>query len=167
LDGFVEIKVLLPDRYLRVDTLAGVAHRSGFAGRTLLTPAGDLRVERARFTRLLLGAAAYTAAPSRDEQLTLRSTGEDAFQDTAAVDVTGPGFSARLVVDAQSRVPLRLVYFGDRQVSTVVSFANRRAVSGIDLPFRITTQTPERVLETLMFDEILVDPELGAADFHK
>jgi hypothetical protein len=73
----------------------------------------------------------------------------------------------RLVVDVPSYLPLRLVSFGDRRGSTVVSFANRRPVGGIDLPFRITTQTSERVLETLMFDEILVNPDLTEDAFRR
>ena len=62
---------------------------------------------------------------------------------------------------------MRIVYFGERQVSTVVSFANRRSVGGLSLPFRVTTQTPDRVLETLMFDEIRVNPDLKQDDFRK
>jgi hypothetical protein len=46
-----------------------------------------------------------------------------------------------------------------------MSFANRRPAGGIDLPFRITTQTPDRVLETLMIDEIVVNPDLTDRDF--
>jgi hypothetical protein len=164
LDGVVEIRIVLPDRYLRVDTLDGSERRSGFAGRTVLTPGGDIRVEQARLTQLMLGSAAYLLASPR---LSVRSTGEGAFPDTAAVDVTGPGYSMRLVVDVPSYLPLRLVSSGDRRGSTVVSFANRRPVGGINLPFRVTTQTAERVLETLMFDEILVNPDLPESDFRK
>src|SRR5579864_2357658 len=102
----------------------------------------------------MLGAVVY-ALP--DQKIAVRSTGEEAFEDTAAVDVDGPFFAARLVVDAASFVPMRIVYFGEGRVSTVVSFADRRPVDGIDVPFRVTTRTAERVLETLMFDEITVD----------
>jgi hypothetical protein len=163
-DGQVEIRILLPDRYLRIDTSGGSERRSGVAGRVLLAPGSSVRLERARLMRLLLGAVAYgVVAPA----LLFRSTGENAFADTAALDVSGPHFSARLVFDAPSHIPLRLVYVGDRGASTVMSFANRRPVSGLDLPFRITTQTPERVLETLMFDDIVVNPDLHDGDFRR
>jgi hypothetical protein len=163
-DGQVEMKILLPDRYLRVDSVAGVERHSGFAGARLLTPGGSLTDEKARFARFMLGVLAY--APP-DSKLRLQSTGEGAFADTEAADVTGPQFSARLVVDAASHLPLRVVFFGERQVSTVVSFANRRPVEAIELPFRVTTQTPDRVLETLMFDEILVNPDLADDEFRR
>ncbi len=161
-DGTVELKILLPDRYLRVETIDGVTRRSGFAGATPLGDGATLAAERAEFARLMLGALVY--APP-DPKLRLQSTGESAFADTEALDVSGPSFSARLVFDAAAHVPMRVVLFGERQTSIVVSFANRRAVDGIALPFRVTTQTPDRVLETLMFDEILVNPELRDEDF--
>jgi hypothetical protein len=161
-DGTVEIKILLPDRYLRIDVIDSAERRSGFAGARVLTPKGNLAREQAQFARFMLGALVY--APSQP-RLRLQSTGESAFADTEAVDVSGPAFSARLVFDASTHVPLRLVFFGERQVSIVLSFANRRPVSGLDLPFRVTTQTPDRVLETLMFDEILVNPELPESEF--
>jgi hypothetical protein len=163
-DGAVAIKILLPDRYLRVDTLEGVERRMGIAGSNVLTPDGSAAEERARFARVLLGMLAY--APP-DAKLRVQSTGESAFADTEAVDLTGPAFTARLVLDAATHVPMRIVFFGDRQVSTVVSFANRRTVDGLELPFRVTTQTPDRVLETLMFDEVLVNPPLAEDEFRR
>jgi hypothetical protein len=161
-DGLVEVKIRLPDRFLRVDTFGSTERRSGFSGRTLLTPGGDLRRERALFTRLMLGLIAWTPP---DQPLVFKSTGETAFADTAAVDVDGPGFSARLVLDAASLVPLRVVYFTEGGVSMVVSFANRRSSDGVGLPSRITTQTPDRVLETVMIDDAVVNPELTDRDF--
>ena len=88
---------MLPDRYLRVDTINGAERRSGFAGRALITPKGELNAERANFARLMLGLAAYI--PS-DPPHTFESTGESAFVDTVAVDVTGPAFAARIVFDS-------------------------------------------------------------------
>jgi hypothetical protein len=155
-DSTVEIRILLPDRFLRIDRIDESAASS--PGRISERRSRD----RAQFTRLMLGAAAYNAA---DSALTVQSTGESAFPDTVALDVSGKSFSARYVVDAGTSVPLRLVYFGERSVSTVVSFADRRVTNGIDLPFRVTTRTGERVLETLTFDEILVNPPLTKSDF--
>jgi len=163
-DGTVDIRILLPDRYLRVDTVGGEERRSGFAGSLLLTRGGTISDERARFARFMLGALAYVPPGNK---FRMRVTGESAFPDTEAVDIAGPGFTARLVFDAPSHVPMRIVYFGERQVSTVVSFANRRTVGGLSLPFRVTTQTPDRVLETLMFDDVLVNPDLPESEFRR
>jgi hypothetical protein len=146
-DGTVELRIQLPDKFLRVESVRGAERRTQNA---------------AEFTRLMLGIAAYPMAAS---DLTIRSTGEEAFPETVGLDVNGKGFSARLVFDAESYVPLRLVYFGDRRVSTVVSFADRRAVDGIALPHRIATRTMQRVLETLMFDDVAVNPPMSPADF--
>ena len=146
-EGQVEIKVLLPDQFLRVDTLGGSAKPSR---------------DRAFFTRFMLGAVVY---PIPDAKLTIRSTGESAFEDTAAVDVSGPSFEARLVFEHPSMIPLRLSYFPSGSVSTVMSFANRRLVSGLLVPFRVTTQTPQRVFEALLFDEVFVNPPLTKGDF--
>ncbi len=165
-DGTVEIRILLPDRFLRVDTYSATERRSGFAGDADLSrrsgAKADLRRARAELTRLILGLAPWAATA---DSLVVKSTGETAFADTAAVDINGPGFSGRLVFDTTTHVPLRVVYFAEGGVSMVVSFANRRVSGGLELPFRITTQTPDRVLETLMLDEILVNPPLTPADF--
>jgi hypothetical protein len=163
-DGQVEIRVLFPDRYLRVDTVDGTERRSGFTGRTLLTPKGDVNAERTSFTRLMLGLAAFVPAEPR---LTFESTGESAFADTAAIDVSAPGFSARMVFDRSSHVPLRLVYDSRYGAGTVMSFANRRDVDGLQLPSRVTTLIADRVLETLMFDEMQINPDLHDADFRR
>jgi hypothetical protein len=163
-DGQVEIRVLLPDRYLRVDTINGAERRSGFAGRGLLTAKGELSAERANFVRLMLGLAAYVPV---DPQLTFESTGEAAFADTVAIDVIGPAFAARVVFDGPSHIPLRLVYDSRNGAGTVMSFANRRDVDGVALPSRVTTLVADRVLETLMFDEMHVNADLRASDFRK
>jgi hypothetical protein len=163
-DGQVEIRVLLPDRYLRVDTINGAERRSGFAGRGLLTSKGELSAERANFARLMLGLAAYIPL---DPPLTFESTGDSAFADTVAVDVSGPAFAARMVFDSPSHIPLRLVYDSRSGAGTVMSFANRRDVDGMALPSRVTTLVADRVLETLMFDEMHVNADLRDSDFRK
>src|SRR5215467_2729639 len=45
-DGLVDVRVLLPDHYLRVDTVNGVERRSGLKGRTPLAPGTDAVAER-------------------------------------------------------------------------------------------------------------------------
>lgn len=163
-DGLVEIRVRFPDRYLRVDTVNGAERRSGFVGHTLLTPKGDVNAERAAFARLVLGLAARIPT---EPKLTFESTGESAFADTAAIDVSGGGFAARMVFDSASHVPLRLVYDSRYGAGTVMSFANRRDVDGVQLPSRVTTLIADRVLETLMFDEMQVNPALQDTDFRR
>jgi len=163
-DGLVDVRVLLPDRYLRVDTINGTERRSGLAGRTLLTPKGDVNAERAGFARLMLGLAAVIPA---EPKLMFESTGESSFADTTAIDVSGPGFAARMVFDSASHIPLRLVYDSRYGAGTVMSFANRRDVDGVQLPSRVTTLIADRVLETLMFDDMQVNPDLQDTDFRR
>ena len=74
LDGAIEIKVLLPDSFLRIETYATVQRFLGFSGRSLLTEIREgnrielppekaapqmLRTTQAHFTRLMLGVATY------------------------------------------------------------------------------------------------------------
>ena len=81
----VEIRILLPDAFLRIETAEGFQKRSGVSGNDLLTmirtaegtqePPGSMRramiqAERARMGRALLGIA---ATPLRPGWLTLRS----------------------------------------------------------------------------------------------
>jgi hypothetical protein len=44
-------------------------------------------------------------------------------------------------------------------------FADRRAVSGWQMPHHITTTSQTRTVDELIFDEILVNPPLTKADF--
>lgn len=173
-DGAVEIRIQLPDRYVRIDSVGPVERWSGFDGGTLLTatreggrvtpPARSERAallaqEREQLTWFLLGLAAIG-----DSSLNIRMA-DESFPDTRSLDVTQGRAEARLVLDADSAVPLRIVYWAGRRGNTVTSFADRRSVGGFLLPHRITTTTPTHVLETLVLDEIAVNPALGDADF--
>src|SRR5207302_763594 len=77
IDTDVEIKILLPDHFLRTDSAAFGRRLTGYAGRTVLSAiyegdktsmppdalkGGILRAERERLARLLLGAATYVSA---------------------------------------------------------------------------------------------------------
>ena len=196
-DGAVEIRCLLPDHFLRVETIGNVQRWSGYAGRSLLTsirqggkvetPPGNLTstllaVARAHFTRLMLGALTYIPA---DQELTFRSGGATAapvdpriqastgtavsndMPERFVLDVMSDTFSARFEVDPISGVPVRLTYPGANRVSTTMRFADRRAVGGFLMPYRVTVSAGDRVLETLTFDEILINPEMGKADFKR
>jgi len=166
-DGTVEIRLALPQRYLRLDTMASTRRVSGFDGDRVLTAGSDrsadrLRRERGHLTRLMLGAAALVVS---DERVEMQPGGEEAFPDTRTLDLTAKSWSLRYVMDATTAMPMRLVYFGTGRGTTITSFADRRDVDGYQLPYRVTTTTSELVLETLMFDEIVVNPPLTAADF--
>ena len=210
IDGLVEYRILLPDHFLRIETVGATERRSGFAASALLTEMRErnrvelppqnmtsalLRLVHAHFTRLMLGAMTYVTA---DQQLTFRSSGgavamvdprdsaaaatasndprqqaggstviTNATPDMFSLDVMSETFAARLVVGNVSREPAKLVYMGANKTPTAMTFGDRHPVSGFDLPYRITTTAGDRVLETITFDEILVNPELTRADFSR
>lgn len=167
IDGIVEIRVLLPDRFIRIDRVGTERRVSGFdRGRVLSTGTGRtsdrLKLERRQLSHLMLGALAVVVS---DEGVDVRAVGEEAFPDTRTLDVTAKSWSVRFVMDVATAMPMRLVYFGTGRGATITSFADRRDIDGYLFPHRITTTTSERVLETLMFDEVLLNPPLGDADF--
>jgi hypothetical protein len=162
-DGTVEIKILLPDRYLRIDRLGDVEKRYGSGPGVTATTPGDQQRARIQFVTWMLGALGSLVEP----RMVARSVADAGQADTAAVDVTAPGLSLRLVLDMPALIPMRIVNFGERSATTVISFANRRSTDGFELPSRVTTQTADRVLETLMFDEMFVNPALSETDFRK
>lgn len=207
LDGTIEIKVLLPDSFLRIETYATVQRFSGFAGKSLLTAIREgnrvelppesaapqmLRATQAHFTRLMLGVATYITS---DRQMTIRTSGSASTMvdpretaraavasptpqsATASAVVTNPGldpfsldvqsesFFVRFVVDSITRLPVQLMFSVGRQERTTVAFGDRRTVGGFDLPYLMTTTVGNRSLERVVFDEILVNPELSGADF--
>jgi hypothetical protein len=199
LDCTVDIKVLLPGYYLRVDATTTDAKLAGYAGQTVLNAirAGDnlstppdnmtsviLKNERQRLARLLLGTITYVTP---DVAMTLYSAGlamamidprdqsnmgkttataqGQAIPNTA--DIGGQdGFKARLVVSGVDRMPTTLVYPGRPQEETM-TFADRRDVSGLKVPFHITTTAGGRVIDELFLDQVLVNPEIGKGDFKR
>jgi hypothetical protein len=207
LAGTIEIKVLLPDSFLRIESYAGVQRFTGFAGKSLLTAMRDgnrvemppdnataalMRLTRAHFTRMMLGLATYITT---DRQMTMRSSGgvpamvdpRDAARTAVAsgmpvsaaassivtnsspepfsLDVQSDNFFVRYVVDSVTREPVQLVFTGAKQEPTTTAFGDRRLVGGFDLPHLMTTSVANRVLERVVFDEILVNPELSKTDF--
>jgi len=85
--------------------------------------------------------------------------------DPFSLDVQSENFFVRFVVDSMTRMPVELVFAGARQEPTRVAFGDRRTVAGFDLPYLMTTTVGNRTLERVVFDEILVNPELSKADF--
>jgi hypothetical protein len=182
IDASVDIKILLPDHYLRTDSMASGERLEGYAGSKILnvmqgggrTSAppdqarpGLLRFERAELARLLLGTTTYV---STEQPMTFFSRGTPEEMPGQAgplgldvLDDRGAGL-LRFFVD-KSRVPVRIVYWGSQNAVWTMTFADRRAVSGWQLPHHITTTSQTGTVDELMFDEMLVNPPLTKADF--
>ena len=192
----VDIRILLPDHYLRTDAAPTDAKLAGFAGKTILnairaganlsTPPDNLtsailKNEQMRLARLLLGAATYVtptiAMVFRSSGLTgglvdprvsakTMATAEGRGEPNVA-DVTGPnGFRARLVVDGITRMPSKLIFPNDAQEETM-TFEDRRDASGLKLPFHMTTTAGGRIVDELILEQILVNPEISKSDFKR
>jgi len=192
----VDIKILLPDYYLRVDATPTDAKLAGFAGKTVLSAirSGDqlstppdnlsstiLKNERARLARLLLGTITYVTPNVSvvfhsagltmgmvDPRVSARSAATaqgNAIPNTA--DISSPdGFKGRIVFDATDRMPSKLLYPGSPQEETM-TFGDRRDVNGFKIPFHITTTAGGRVIDELLLEQVLVDPEIGKGDFKR
>ncbi len=157
-DGAVEIRIQLPDKYLRID--------SGSFGRPLTTVAAA-RFELARF---ILGAATWV---SHEVQVKLytRDTPADIPGPTDplgvdAVSADGSGFAARVVMEAKSRMPVRVVHRNGTQTMTM-TIVERKASGGYKLPSHIVTTAGDRVVDDVTFDEIAVNPKFAQTDFAK
>ena len=188
----VEIRVLLPDHYLRIETAEGFERRTGFAGRALLSEirsgssverppenltASLVRTERSRLARLLLGSLLGT---SSDLWLTFRWTARNAEMsrevlgtivsvDTGAppiLDVLGKDFFSRLFLNSR-RVPIRLEYVAGERDAITMCFGDRRPVDGLLWPHRITTSRDGETIDDLFLDQIVVNPPLSAEDFER
>ena len=169
----IEMRMLLPDQYVRLERGGTWSKRSGFSANALLTVIrrGDavdtppstlapnlLRAEKARFARLLLGIGSL-ATPEVWLTLRLAAPGSRVLEATSVKD----NFAARVVYDAAG-VPLRVEYqAGSRRVSTV--FSDRRKVGDLLLPHTITTTLDGMPLEEITFREIAINRPLTKADF--
>lgn len=183
----VEIRVLLPDNYLRIDTapfgrrLTGISGSTGLnlierANGQITQDPNDARTlqftDRAQFARLMLGVAAYTS-PALPLALSTRDTPQamPGPSDPLGIDATGDhgfeGFVARLILDAKSRTPGRVVFWGADRTVTTMAFADRKSTGGMKAPFSIVTTAGDRIVDELLFDEIAVNPRLTRADFSR
>jgi hypothetical protein len=194
IDCTVDIKLLMPDYYLRIDATKTDEKLAGFAGKNVLNairsggnlslpPANItsaiLKNEQARLARMLVGALTYVTP---NVNLILHSAGmqggivdpRDNPKATATAEgrgvpnvaeISGPnGFHATMTMDATTRMPVRLVYPNGPHEETM-AFEDRRDVSGIKIPFRVTTTAGGRTIDELVFDQVLVNPEIAKADF--
>jgi hypothetical protein len=195
-DCAVDIKILFPDYYLRIDATATDAKLAGFAGKTALNAiraganlslppehltSAILKNEQMRLARLLLGAATYVtptfAMIFRSSGLTggvvdprvsakTMATAEGRGEPNVAEVAGAGGFRARFVVDGISRMPAKLIYPNNPQEETM-TFEDRRDVNGIKLPFHITTTAGGRIVDELILEQILVNPEISKSDFKR
>jgi hypothetical protein len=192
----VEIRLLLPDHYLRIDTIGTAERRAGYAGNAILSsirdganvsyPPDQLRrqlLQNGRFhvIRFLLGAVTYVtpelvltfhSVPKSVEMVDPRISART----TTAVDmsgnlepytanVTGEEFDARFIIDGTTRMPSRIEYHAADKKDMVLRFEDRRRVAGLLLPFHIVTTSAGRVVDEVIFDQILVNSELSKGDF--
>lgn len=193
----VEIKMLLPDYYLRVDTIGSTQKVAGFANKTVLSAIRQngtveyppaqlekpiLRNERLRADRFLLGALTYAGA---DRSLTITSIGRSgemidprqSARSAMTIDqshvepnvfaVMGDDLKARVEIDSATRMPVRMRFPAADNGEVLLSFEDRRPVDGLQMPFRVTMTERGQVIDELLLDQILVNPELGKGDFKK
>jgi hypothetical protein len=89
--------------------------------------------------------------------------------DALGVDAVGTsdgGFSARVIMDAKSRMPARVVYRGGDGIRTM-TIVERRTSGGYALPSHIVTTAGDRVVDDIAFTDIAVNPKFDKADFAK
>ena len=181
----IEVRLLLPDQYVRIETARDWSKRSGFSGPRLLTEitkgaqvdrppasmtAALLRGERARFARLLLGIASLT---SPEVWLTLRQAAGPGRSGIGHTTIVNPAsmleatardnFMARVFYGG-SGAPVRVEYEAARR-KIVTTFGDRRKIGTLMLPHLITTTLDGMPLEEIRLTEIVVNPPLTAADF--
>jgi len=183
----VEIRILLPDNYLRIDTAPFGRRLNGISGGTAVNlterangqitqDPSDMRAllfaDRSQLARMMLGVAAYTS-PALPVALSTRDTPQamPGPSDPLGIDATGDhgfeGFIARLMLEPKSRTPGRVVFWdGDRTVLTT-TYANRKSVGGMKAPYSIVTTAGERIVDEMLFDEVAVNPKLTKADFRR
>lgn len=193
-DASLEIRVLLPDHYLRIDTAGASRMLTGFAAKTLLTAMEDggqrsappanmrdglLKLEQARLARLLLGTTTYV---SSEYFITFRSAGAvqamagplqgragsvsslSSAEDNVIEGAGRDGFFVRLFVGV-TKVPQKMEYLASKDRLYTIAFADRRDVDGLQIPFRITTTDGKRTIDDLFLEQAAVNPPLTPSDF--
>ncbi len=193
----VEIRILLPSSYLRIERQTRFLRQSGFDGSTLLNDlkpyarsspavvnygADQIEIERARMRRLLLGIAAVVlpeSQPTAIETTSMRGREVDVVR---LADVTIKELA--LAIDRVEHYPLVVVATQSvalpvrsgealsgpppRQRTPVEQwFEDRRAVGAYRFPFLIRTVAGDMELERLTVQKFEPNAPLGPADFAK
>jgi hypothetical protein len=180
----VEIRILLPDRYLRTDSGPFGRRMTGYAGNKTLDlmeapdgtttpnpgePAAILRADRAELARFMLGVATF-ASQEMPLKLQTRETPVDmpGASEPLGIDAVGEnGFAARIVFDGKSHLPLRLVFWGANRTVVTTAYADRRSTGGLKAPYSIITTAGDRIVDELVLDEVAVNPSLSKTDFSR
>lgn len=181
-DARVDVRVLVPDHYLRVDAGSFGRRLTGYAGRTVLSAVESggkqvvpdakdapavFRAAQTELARLMLGTVTFA---SQEVPLKLGTHGTrvpiPGASDPMGIEAySEDGFAARLIFDGRSHLPVRVLYWdADRTVLTM-TFLDRRPTDGVNLPYRIVTTAGDRVVDEMSFEEIVVNPPLNKADF--
>jgi hypothetical protein len=142
-----------------------------------------LRNERLRAARLLIGGATYVAYDTTLLFVSVPRGGEavnpnptyaptpslrlDALSvQPNVVSVHGGEFKATLTIDPKTKMPAQL-QFPDFSAQMTMTFEDRRDIGGVRMPFHIKTTSGGHVVDELMFDEIIVNPELDNGSFKR
>jgi hypothetical protein len=180
----VEIRILLPDRYLRIDSGSFGRRMTGYAvdktldlmetadGKTTPNPgdpAAVLHTDRAELVRFMLGVATF-ASQEMPLKLQTRETPVDmpGPSEPLGIDAIGEnGFAARIVFDGKSHLPMRLVFWGANRTVVTTTYADRRSTGGMKAPYSILTTAGDRIVDELVLDEVAVNPSLSKTDFSR
>jgi hypothetical protein len=183
-EGMVEILIQLPDKYLRIDSGNFGRRLTGYAGSTPLTliedsdrkivseprDAATVTIARFELARFMLGAATWTSHEVKVKLYTRDAPADmPGAADPLGVDAVGSddsGFAARVVMDAKSRMPARVVYRSGDGIRTL-SIVERKSVGGYKLPSHVVTTIGDRLVDDLTFDDVAVNPRFDKADFTK
>src|SRR5262249_16803747 len=190
----VDIKILFPDHYLRVDTAASrEAKLAGRAGKKVLNAVRTdanlslppenlhpaiLKNEQWRLARLLLGAAMYV---SPTVPMIFRSSGMTGFPidprvspktsaslegpiQPNAAEITGPNGFAAHLEFEASTRMPVRIMYGNAREEKI-TFDDRRDINGLKLPFRVVTSVGDRIVDELAFDQIILNPEISKSEF--
>lgn len=180
----VEIRILLPDRYLRVDSGAFGRRMTGYAGNKTLDlietvdgkatpnagdPAAVLHTDRAELARLMIGVATF-ASQEMPLKLQTRDTPVEmpGPSEPLGIDAVGEnGFAARIVFDGKSHLPVRLVFWSANRTVVTTAYSDRRPTGGMKAPYSIVTTAGDRIVDELVLDEVAVNPSLSKTDFSR
>ena len=189
----VLIRVLLPDRYLRIDSANQSRMITGFAGKKLLTAIEDAtdrsapppemhdalrKAEEARLARFLLATVGYV---SPFYFITFRSSGAvtgmgDPFMTGGTGSLRGnyednvvegsgrDNLLFRLFVRPNGE-PVRIEYGIGKGKTNTTAFEDRREVDGFLFPFRIVTTDGKRVMDEITLEKVTFNLPLTAGDF--
>jgi hypothetical protein len=183
----VELRVLLPDSYLRIDVAPFGRRLNGMSGSNAINliertngqitqDPNDAKTllffDRTQLARLMLGIAAYSS-PALPLALSTRDTpaAMPGPSDPLGIDATGDhgfeGFIARLILEPKSRTPGRVVFWDANHAVSTMTFSDRKSTGGMKVPQSIVTTVGDRVVDEMVFDEVSVNPKLTKADFSR